>query len=121
MPKLVARLATSIPILPRPIIPKIFPYNSTPMNFFLCHSPLFIDASAWDMFLERESISDIVCSAVDIVFPPGVFMTIMPRLEAAARSTLSRPTPALPITFNLSAASMTSFVTLVLLRTKRTW
>ena len=35
-----------------------------------------------------------MCSAVEIVLPPGVFITTMPRRLAAATSMLSTPTPA---------------------------
>ena len=52
------------------------------------------------MFRAIETISEKACSAVEIVFPPGVFITMMPRLVAASTSTLSTPTPARPITFN---------------------
>ena len=40
-------------------------------------------------------------SAVEIVLPPGVFMTTTPRCVAASTSTLSTPTPARPTTRNL--------------------
>ena len=50
------------------------------------------------MFLERVDISDIVCSAAEIVFPSGRFITTTPWLVAASISILSTPTPALPIT-----------------------
>ena len=46
-----------------------------------------------------ETMSEKACSAVEIVFPPGVFITMMPRLVAASTSTLSTPTPARPMTF----------------------
>ena len=45
-------------------------------------------------------MSEKACSAVEIVFPPGVFITMMPRFVAASTSTLSTPTPARPITFS---------------------
>ena len=61
----------------------------------------------------RDIIMEIACSAVVTVFPPGVFITTMPLLDAAGMSTLSRPVPALPMTFRLSAAAMISAVTLV--------
>ena len=38
------------------------------------------------------------CSAVEIVLPPGVFITMTPRLVAASMSMLSTPTPARPMT-----------------------
>ena len=61
--------------------------------------------------------SAIVCSAAAIVLPPGVFMQTMPRRVAASTSTLSRPTPARPITSRAGAAPITSAVTRVALRT----
>jgi len=59
----------------------------------------------------------IVCSAVEIVLPPGVFMTTTPRSVAACTSTLSTPTPARPTTRSFGAASMTFRVTFVSERT----
>lgn len=50
---------------------------------------------------------------------PTYFITRMPFLVAASRSTLSTPVPALPTTCNFSAALMTSAVTLVAERTMR--
>ena len=76
-----------------------------------------MDASAGAILRERERIRHIVCSAVEIVLPPGVFITIIPFLVAAATSTLSRPTPARPITLSLSAQAIRSAVTFVSLRT----
>ena len=61
----------------------------------------------------------MVCSAAAMVLPPGVFMQTMPRRVAASTSTLSRPTPARPITSSAGAASITSAVTRVALRTTR--
>src|SRR5439155_23818467 len=58
-----------------------------------------------------------VSSAVEIVLPPGVFITTMPRCVAVSTSTLSTPTPARPTTRSFGAASMTRFVTLVSDRT----
>ncbi len=51
-----------------------------------------------------------------MVFPPGVFITTMPRFVAAGTSTLSKPEPARPMTFRFFAAAITSLVTLVPLR-----
>ncbi|MBA7653608.1 hypothetical protein ES703_61464 [subsurface metagenome] len=56
---------------------------------------------------------EIVCSAAEMVFPPGVFITIIPLLVAEVMSILSRPVPALPITLRREAAPITSPVTLV--------
>lgn len=47
IPKDCIRVATSLPILPRPRIPRIFPFSSVPMNFFLSHLPSFMEAVAW--------------------------------------------------------------------------
>src|SRR3989442_15136204 len=58
-----------------------------------------------------------VNSAVEMVLPPGVFMTTIPRCVAASTSTLSTPTPARPTTRSLGAASTTFLVTLVSERT----
>ena len=49
---------------------------------------------------------------------PGEFMTRTPRRVAAARSTLSTPTPARPITFRFFAASITSAFIWLPLRTR---
>ncbi|KAG7014967.1 hypothetical protein SDJN02_22598, partial [Cucurbita argyrosperma subsp. argyrosperma] len=62
--------------------------------------------------------SAIPCSAAATVFAVGAFTTKQPCSVAAARSTLSMPTPALPTTFNLPPEdSNTSRLTLVPLRT----
>ena len=57
-----------------------------------------MEACACGILRASESSSENVCSAVEMVFPPGVFMTTMPRSVAAATSTLSTPTPARPTT-----------------------
>ncbi len=75
-----------------------------------------MDASAGAMLRESESIRLIACSAVEIVLPPGVFITMIPFFVAAATSTLSRPTPALPIILSLSAHAIRSAVAFVSLR-----
>ena len=59
-----------------------------------------------------ERIKPIVCSATEIVFPPGTFATTIPFCVAACLSTLSTPVPALPINFNFCAAAIISAVTL---------
>jgi hypothetical protein len=53
------------------------------------------------------------CSAVVTAFPNGVFITTMPRAEAAGISTLSTPMPARPMTFKFLAASKIFDVTFV--------
>ena len=59
------------------------------------------------------------CSAVVMELPNGVFMTMMPRREAAGMSTLSTPMPARPITFSFVAAAISFSVTLVAERMAR--
>ena len=51
-----------------------------------------------------------MCSAAETTFDSGAFATTIPRRVAASTSTLSTPTPARPITFSLSALSMSSAV-----------
>ena len=111
--------ATTLPMLPTPSIPSVLPVISVPSNFFFSHSPFRIEAVAWGIFLARATSMATACSAVVIVFPPGVFITTIPFLVAAAVSILSTPVPALPMTLRLSAASIISAVTFVALLTTR--
>ena len=55
----------------------------------------------------------MVCSAVEIVLPPGVFITTIPRRVAAATSMLSTPTPARTIALSRDWPSRTSAVSCV--------
>ena len=64
------------------------------------------------VFDGSEAVSSL-CSAVVTAFPKGVFITTMPRAEAAGISTLSTPMPARPMTFRFLAASRIFGVTLV--------
>ena len=111
--------ATSRPIFPTPMMPSVFPISSVPMNFFLSHFPANRLMFACGIFRESERSIETVCSAVEIVFPPGVFITMIPWREAAVTSMLSTPAPALPITFIAFASSIMSAVTFVPLRTIR--
>ncbi len=54
-----------------------------------------------------------MCSAVETVFPPGVFITTIPRRVAAATSMLSTPTPARTIALSLGWFSRISAVSCV--------
>ena len=60
---------------------------------------------------------ETVSSAVEMVFPLGVFITTMPRVVAASTSTLSTPTPARPTTRNDFAAAIIFLETFVSERT----
>ena len=53
------------------------------------------------------------------LFPPGAFITRMPRALAASRSTLSMPVPARAITRSFGAFAINAASTLVALRTTR--
>ena len=98
---------------PKPRIPSVFSYTSTPPNLLRSHLPLFSDACACGMLRACASIIAIVCSAAATMFDSGAFATMMPRLVAAGTSTLSTPMPARPITFSRSARSITSAVSFV--------
>ena len=88
---------------PKPRMPSVFSYSSTPENFERSHLPLVSDACAWGMLRASASSSAIVCSAAVTTFDSGALATTIPRRVAAATSTLSTPTPARPITRRLTA------------------
>ena len=69
-------------------------------------------SAAWacGMFRASATISPIVCSAAEVTVDSGAFATTMPRRVAASTSTLSTPTPALPITLSRVARSISSLV-----------
>src|SRR5881397_580682 len=99
-----ASFARWLPIWPTPTMPRVLLYSSTPMNRSFSHLAPFIEAVACGILRASARINARVCSAVVTVLPPGVFITTMPRLVAAAVSTLSRPDPARPMTRSLPAA-----------------
>mmetsp|Transcript_24775 Transcript_24775/g.43291 ORF Transcript_24775/g.43291 Transcript_24775/m.43291 type:complete len:361 (+) Transcript_24775:2350-3432(+) len=109
--------ATSRPIRPRPITPRVFPVSSVPVKLLRSHCPLFRLATACGMFLERARMWLRVSSAVEMVLPPGVFSTRIPAFVAAFRLMLSTPVPARPTSFSFLAAPSTSSVTFVPLLT----
>ena len=117
MPKARARSATRRPMRPKPTTPNVLPYISVPINLLRFHSPASTEACDCAVCRLMASIRARVCSAVAMLFPCGVFITIMPRRVAASTSTLSIPTPARPITFSLVAAEITSASGLHPLRT----
>src|ERR1019366_3236995 len=112
-----ARLTTSRPILPRPMMPSVLPRSSLPMSFFFSHLPARVEALACGIRRAMASMSASVCSATETALPPGVFMTSTPASVAASRSTLSTPTPARPMTRSLGAFSSTAAFTCTALRT----
>ncbi len=119
MPKALQRAATSRPMRPKPITPARLPLSSTPAKDLRSHFEAFIEASAWATFRARASISAMASSAVETRLPQGEFMTTTPLRVAAARSTLSTPTPGRPMTRSRPAFSKTSAVTWVPLRISR--
>ena len=113
------RVATIEPILPQPMTPSVLPVISTPMKRFFSHLPAWVEALASGIWRARANISAMACSAVVIELPKGVFITMMPRREAAGMSTLSTPMPARPMTLRLVAAAISFSVTLVAERMAR--
>ncbi len=107
-----ARSATMRPMLPRPTTPSVLPASSRPSNFFFSHLPALSVRHASGIMRASDIRRVMACSAVVTALPVGVFITTMPRLEAASTSTLSTPMPARPITLSRSACASTRAVTL---------
>ena len=121
MPKAWARFATSPPMRPKPTTPRVFLKSSMPEKLFRSHWPAFMEAAACGTGRAPHRIWVNVSSAVAMVLPEGVFMTMTPRSVAASTSTLSTPTPARPTTFNSGAAANTAAVIFVSERTAIAW
>ena len=100
-------------------MPRVFSDNSVPVNFERSHLPAFMEAVAAAVLRAAASMRHMVCSAAETTLDSGALHTMTPRSVAASRSMLSTPTPARPMTFSFSPASMTSRVTVVALRTIR--
>ena len=98
---------------PKPRIPSVLSSSSTPENCERSHRPAIRLACAWGTLRASASSSAIVCSAAVTTLDCGALATTMPRLVAAATSTLSTPTPARPMAFRRVARSMTSAVSFV--------
>src|SRR5581483_778933 len=116
IPKASARWATSPPIRPRPTMPSVLPWSSTPSHFDRRQFPALRSASAWGTLRAWEISSARACSAAERMFDWGALTTMTPLRVAAATSTLSRPIPARPTTTRSVPASRTSLVTWVALR-----
>ncbi|EAU46702.1 hypothetical protein R2601_16315 [Salipiger bermudensis HTCC2601] len=93
--------------------------SSVPMNLDFSHLPAWVEASAAGIWRATANIIAMACSAVVIMLPNGVFITITPFLDAASLSTLSVPMPARPTTLRLVACSRMVGVTLVAERMAR--
>ena len=87
-----------------------------PLKFDLAQEPPLILALACGICLTSDINKLMACSAALTVFPWGAVITVILALVAASTSTLSTPTPALPISFNLAAFFITELLTLVMLR-----
>ncbi len=114
-----ARAATTEPMLPAPIRPRVLPVISVPMKRDFSHLPACVEASAAGIWRAQAKSMAMACSAVVIELPKGVFITTMPLAEAAGMSTLSTPMPARPMTRRTSALAIRSAVTLVAERMAR--
>src|SRR5208337_682794 len=73
---------------------RVLPSSWVPVKALRSHFPDLRLSLATATLRARASISAMVCSAVETVLPPGVFMTTMPWRVAAGTSMLSTPTPA---------------------------
>ena len=113
MPKPRARWATSWPMRPKPMMPSVFSYSSTPLYLERSQRPSTSEACAWGTLRASAVSSAMVCSAAVITLDWGALATTMPRRVAASTSTLSTPTPARPTALRLSALSIRSAVSLV--------
>ena len=78
-------------------MPKVLFLNSEPMSRCRFHFFCFSSKSPIEIFRDKASIMATVCSAAEIVFTSGVFITTIPLRVAAPISILSTPTPARPI------------------------
>ena len=73
------------------------------------------------MLRASASIIATVCSAAATMFDCGALATMIPRLVAAATSTLSTPMPARPITRRLPARAIMSASSRVAERIRIAW
>ena len=103
---------------PRPTMPTVFSYSSTPVYLLRFHSPFFSDGSAAGMWRAAASSRPTASSAALTMLEVGALTTMTPAWVAALTSTLSRPTPARATTLSCLAAASASASTLVALRTR---
>ena len=114
-----AIVATFVPILPRPIIPRDFPPISVPTSSLFLHSPPRSEVWALDMFLQTDRRRVKVSSATLDMDGSGELTTNIPLSVAAMTSILSVPTPARAITLSFIPLVMISESTFVLARTTK--
>ena len=98
-------------------MPRVLRKSSSPEKVLRSHCPARMEAAACGTGRAPQRMWVKVSSAVAMVLPDGVFITMTPRSVAASTSTLSTPTPARPTTFRRGAAARTSAVIWVSERT----
>jgi len=117
MPSALAALATSTPMAPRPITPRVLPWISGPTNWALPFStsggtsaplPLSVFAQVMPSWILRDDISKdaITISFTPLALAPGVLNTTMPRSEHLSSGMLLTPAPARAIAFTEAGMSM---------------
>ena len=57
MPSGLTRIATCMPMLPSPTMPRVLPLSSVPRNFFFSHFPALVDSLAWATIRASDNIS----------------------------------------------------------------
>ena len=107
MPKAFPIFATWLPSFPKPIIPSVFPFNSTPK--VVCQYPWYIFSVSCLKFLAKPNINDQVNSAVGFLFP-SVPETIMPFDFAYSISIARFLMPLVAINFKFGQPSISFFV-----------
>jgi hypothetical protein len=111
--------ATSRPIRPNPITPRVFPVISVPTNFARSHFPAVGGGVRLGRVpRQREQERQGLFGGGNGV-PPRHIGHHDPLRDAAPKSILSTPVPARPMKRSFLAAAITSAVTFVSDRTKR--
>ena len=111
-PKAFAFLATTLPILPKPTMPRDLPKNSWyEEKRGRGHSPFKVEIVAGMNPLINATAAPTTYSATDSAFAPVAGITLILRFAHAGNSIFSRPTPSLPTTLKFGAPSNISSFT----------
>ena len=106
------------PMRPKPTTPSVLPRTSAPMNFFLSHSPCFIEASAaGDGARQRQHQAERQLGDADAVGAGGVHDEDAARAWRRRRRRCRRRCRRARSTRSFGAASISAAVTFVALRT----
>ena len=119
IPSSIAVFATCAPIAPSPITPRVFPFTSWPIKFFLPFSasvaisaplPASVSTHLFAAITGRLAIRSerITSSFTAFEFAPGVLNTTIPFCERSFTGMLFTPAPALAIAFTLGSSSIES-------------